>query len=272
MRINPNFQFTSRPFQTTNKAIVDIIWINAIVFFSLKIIGFLPYGELLSYYLAFLPAQPVYLNFYGYLTSIFVHYGFMHILGNMLWLYFIGIILEDLIGKKHSWILYLGGGIFGVITYQIFSYFLGQVNPLVGASAGISAIIIATAIFTPYYQILLFGVLSVQLRWIAVIKIFFDLIGLFGPTNAGGYQAHLGGYLFGLLYITELKGYWHFPIKIPKFKNKPARSAKVTINSSPNDIPNQAEIDRILDKISASGYDNLTKKEKETLFKASNKR
>ena len=271
MRLNPNFQFTSKPFQPTNKAIVDIIWINAIVFFAIVIIRLLPFGQFLSYLLAFIPGRPIYLSFYSYVTSIFVHFGFMHILGNMLWLYFIGIILEDLIGKKHSWILYLGGGIVGVITYQIFSYFLGQTNPLVGASAGISAIIVATAIFTPYYQILLFGVLNIQLRWIVIAKVFFDLIGIFGPTNAGGYQAHLGGYLFGLLYITELKGYWNFPIKIPKFKSKPARKAKVTINHSSSDIPNQAEIDRILDKISESGYDNLTKKEKETLFKVGNK-
>jgi hypothetical protein len=92
---------------------------------------------------------------------------------------------------------------------------------------------------------------------------------MFGGANSGGNQAHMGGYLFGLVYILFIKGIWNFPTQwIPKKSSKPTRSANVQINRQ---SPSQAEIDRILDKISESGYDNLTSKEKETLFKASKK-
>ena len=267
----PLFRLNSKPFDPLNRAVVNLIWANVIVFLFVGFLRIFPFGDAIFYFLSFNPTKPLYASFYSIITSIFVHDGLFHILGNMLWLYFIGIILEDLIGKKHIYYLFFGGGILGVFTYYGFSLLYQQPYPLVGASAGIAAILAATAIFAPNYRVFLFGVVEVEIRWIVLIKVFFDLIGMFGPTNAGGYQAHIGGYLFGLFYVTELRGVWNFPkIKFPERSSKPKRSANVNIHKS--NTPNQEEIDRILDKISAGGYDSLSQKEKETLFKASNEK
>lgn len=255
-----------------NRAVQNLIWANVIVFLFMGFIRLFPFGDVVYYFLSFNPTRPLYYSFYSIITSIFLHDGFFHILGNMLWLYFVGIILEDLIGKKHIYYLFFGGGILGVLTYYAFSLLLQQPYSLVGASAGIAAVLAATAIFTPYYRVFLFGVVEIEIRWIVLVKVVFDLIGMFGPVNAGGYQAHIGGYLFGLLYITELKGLWNFPkIAFNLKSNKPKRSATVNIHKD-DSSPSQAEIDRILDKISQGGYDALSSKEKETLFKASNKK
>lgn len=274
---NSFFRFQSQPFGPYPTAVTHLIWLNVLVFLGIFILKIIPawgswrsMSDALVHYLSYRPADSIVLNLHSFITSIFIHGGLFHILGNMLWLYFIGIILEDLIGKKHIYRLFLGGGIAGVALYALVSFFNGSVYPLIGASAGISAILIATAYFTPHYRLMLFGVIEVELRWIVIAKIVFDVLGMFGSMNSGGYQAHIGGYLFGLAYITEIKGVWNFPQLRFSPKSKPKRSAHVSINNQSG--PSQDEIDRILDKISSGGYDSLSKKEKETLFSASKKK
>lgn len=259
----------NKPFSPLNTAVINLVWVNLLAFLFVSLVKLTPFGHFIFNFLSFWPSKPLWASLHSIVTSIFIHDGFFHILGNMLWLYFIGTILEDLIGKKHIYILYFGGGISGIFLFYIISNLFGNFIPIVGASAGISAIILATAIFTPYYRIFLFGILEIELRWIVAIKVFLDFLGMFGGPNSGGNQAHIGGYLFGLLYILNLKGIWNIPTNwIPKKTSKPKRSANVQINRQ---SPSQDEIDKILDKISQSGYDNLSKKEKETLFKASKK-
>jgi hypothetical protein len=188
----------------------------------------------------------------------------------MLWLYFVGTILEDLIGSKHIIRLFFFGGILGAFFFYIFAQITGISGLLVGASGGIAALLIATALFAPNYRVFLLGIVEIELRWIVIIKIFFDVMGLLFAYNIGGNLAHIGGYLFGLAYITEIKGMWNFPkFNNTRFKSKPKRTATVNINNSKS--PSQEEIDAILDKISANGYDSLTAKEKEKLFSASKK-
>ena len=102
----------------------------------------------------------------------------MHLLGNMLWLYFVGTILEDLIGSKHIVRLFIFGGISGSLIYFIFSQLTGISGLLVGASGGIAALLIATALYAPNYRVFLLGIVEIELRWIVIIKIFFDVVGL----------------------------------------------------------------------------------------------
>ncbi len=260
----------NKPFSPTNSLVVNLIWANVLVYLFFLIVGFFPFGQLIFDLFSFHPDSPIYINFYQFITYMFLHAGFMHLLGNMLWLYFIGSILEDLIGAKHIVRLFLFGGILGALLYYVSSQLLGLSMPLVGASGGIAAILMATAIFTPHYRIYLLGIVEIELRWIVYIKIFFDVLGVLFYSNFGGSVAHIGGYLFGLAYVTELKGIWNFPkINFPSKKSKPKRTATVNINRSKS--PSQQEIDAILDKISASGYDSLTAAEKEKLFSASKK-
>lgn len=274
------------PFSRQNGALINIILLCTYVFGITALLDLSDFGNSIVNYFRLTPKLDLLIRQpYSLVTYIFLHGGFFHLLGNMLWLYFIGVILADLTGDKHIWRLFLGGGIAGgllfVLLYNlipIYQNFAGA-NYMVGASAGVTAVIIGTAAFSPYYAIYLFGVLRVELRWIAVFRVVFDLMGVAGVDNRGGYIAHLGGAIFGLLYILHIKGTIHIPLVDAvgnAFRNrkqqklKPVRSAKVNINTTPFQPKknNQEEIDRILDKINKSGYESLSKDEKETLFRA----
>ncbi|MBS3915976.1 MAG: rhomboid family intramembrane serine protease [Bacteroidetes bacterium] len=278
------------PLSRRNKAVVNIIlWCTA-VFVLTAILSFTTLGQLILDNFK-LNTEPSYFLWrpWTFITYIFLHDGFWHLFGNMLWLFFIGIILEDLTGKVHIWKLFIGGGICGgilfLICYNLIPYFNNHGGTfIVGASAGVTAIIVGTAAFVPNYRVYLFGIIGIELVWIAFFRVLFDFMGAAGSFNQGGYIAHLGGAAFGLLYILHIKGNIHIPLvdSISRFvrnlrsgkKNKPMRSATVNINKTPGrnaKAPNQDEIDRILDKINKSGYESLSKEEKDTLFRAGDK-
>jgi hypothetical protein len=163
---------------------------------------------------------------------------------------------------------------FYIICYNIFPAFTHnpalQAIPVVGASASVMAIVVATATLLPNYSIslILFG--AVKLKWLVFVILVIDFLGIVGP-NAGGEIAHLGGALLGFVYVKQLqKGHdWIGSIgAIFKSKSKLRVVAKNT-NKNAAEYPRQDEIDRILDKISQSGYESLNKQEKEILFRAS---
>jgi membrane associated rhomboid family serine protease len=217
-------------------------------------------------------------RFWTPITYMFMHAGIFHILFNMLWLYWMGQIFEEYLGNKRTIGLYLLGGLAGalffVLSYNIFPLFThtGLVNgsTVVGASASVMAIIIATATLLPDYSISLILIGPVKLKWIAVFYVVIDFLGVAGP-NAGGEISHLGGALFGFIYIKQLQRGNDWIGAINKiFKSKPKLKV-VAKNSDKNSksLPRQEEIDRILDKISQSGYESLSKQEKEILFRAS---
>ncbi len=153
--INKPFTFTNKPFSPQNSVVVNIIWANVIVYFVFLILSFFPFGRTLFDLFSFNPHQPLYISFYSLVTNIFLHAGFMHLLGNMLWLYFVGTILEDLIGSKHIIRLFFFGGILGAFLFYIFAQITGISGLLVGASGGIAALLIATALFAPNYRVFL---------------------------------------------------------------------------------------------------------------------
>jgi membrane associated rhomboid family serine protease len=213
------------------------------------------------------------------ITYMFMHDSFFHILFNMLWLYWIGGILQEYLGNRKVIESYLSGGIFGgllyIITYNLFPVFKDQISftYAIGASAGVLAVVVATATLLPDYAISLLFFGPVKLKYLALISIVLDFISI--PNgNAGGHIAHIGGALAGFLFIRYLyqRGGHLFPDKLfnlfekkPNFKVHSGNKMKGhTVN-----ITSQQEIDAILDKISKSGYDSLSKKEKEILFKAS---
>jgi membrane associated rhomboid family serine protease len=237
------------------------------------------------YFLTYTPS--VWYKPWSLVTYMFLHLSFWHLLGNLLWLYFVGSILEDLVGSKPIYWLFLGGGILGALVFQVvysFSTYSDAHLPmqLLGASGGVSAVVIGTAVFTPRYKLFLFGLVEVELRWIAVAKILLDLAGLGSGSNLGGYTAHLGGILWGAGYVWfSLKSgapewlstvFAMFTKKSPRKStlrfekgDKPLHSKKTQQQNGPS----EAEVNALLDKISQVGYNNLTAKEKETLFKAS---
>ncbi len=214
------------------------------------------------------------------ITYMFLHDGFFHLLFNMLWLFWLGNLLHEYIGNRKVYEAYFGGGIVGALLFliclNVFPVFSSSIETsyALGASAGVLGVVVAAATLLPQYpvQLLLFGM--VRLKYIALVTVLLDIVSI--PVgNPGGHIAHLGGALFGFLYIKYL---YHDKHLVPAFiRNLFRKKSNLSIHyRSPStqadskDKPSQEEIDRILDKISKSGYDSLSKKEKEQLFKASN--
>ena len=211
----------------------------------------------------------------------FLHADFLHILTNLLVLHFIGHLFLEYFTEKQLLTFYFLGTFFGGILYifsqNYFPLFEGKSSLLIGASAGISAIFIGITTYMPNYQLKIRFIGFVKLWYLAAIWVGLDIIGLIG-SNAGGNFAHLGGALFGFLYVRkasnkDLKLFDKFTALF-KRKKSPLRTVHKTTtkkNTSKDVNLNQQQIDKILDKISKSGYDTLTKSEKEFLFKQGKK-
>ncbi len=230
-------------------------------------------------------AVPTYLpkllyRFWTPFTYMFLHADFFHILFNMLWLFWMGRIFENFLSSKKLVFVYLAGGLAGAIFYILsFNIFPAYadfrlISAAVGASASVTAILVACATLVPNYTISLMFLGPVKLKWIALGYVVIDVLSVTG-TNAGGYLSHIGGAIFGFVFIKSLQNGndWSKPFE-NVFEPKPklkvvSRSPSAKPRPAKSDIPNQAVIDEILDKISKNGYNNLTATEKETLFKAS---
>lgn len=237
-------------------------------------------GFVLNYFAVPTHLPKLLYRFWTPFTYMFFHAGFFHILFNMLWLFWMGRIFEDFLNSKKLVFVYIAGGLAGalfyVLCYNVFPAYADVTfaSVAVGASASVTAVLIACATLLPNYTIHLLLLGAVRLKWIALIYVVIDILSVTG-SNAGGYLSHIGGAIFGFVFIKALQNGndWSKPFE-NLFKPKP--KLKVVSKNQPNkssftktDVPNQAVIDGILDKISKNGYNNLTATEKETLFKAS---
>lgn len=224
-------------------------------------------------------------------TYMFLHEGFMHLLFNMIMLYFGGMIfLEFLDERKLLWTYIFGGiagALFFILAFNIFPVFeeVKGIAVALGASASVLAILVAIATYVPDYTVQLFLLGRLKLKYIAIVFIGIDVLSM-SAGNAGGHIAHIGGAFYGFIYAYMLKnnndllGFLN-NIRFPTFskprKHKKFDTARPESGRPMNDdeyrkkkAVKQHEIDRILDKISKSGYDSLSKEEKELLFKNSN--
>lgn len=223
-------------------------------------------------------------------TNIFLHTEPFHLLWNMVGLYWFGIILGDLAGDRRVLPLYIYSGIFGSLLsfaacYALPHLFAGA-GTLNGASGAVMAMLFAGATLSPDYKLNLLLLGRVSLKYIAFFYAVIDLFAFAGAVNAGGQVAHIGGALFGWFFVFQLRrgrdlgrGLNRF---IDFFKAQPKKAqspVRVTYRRQNANIQadfqslspseRQRRIDDILDKISKSGYNSLTKEEKEILFKAS---
>ncbi len=220
-------------------------------------------------------------------TYMFTHQDFFHILFNVLYLYFSGTLFIQYLGGRKLLSTYILGGLIGgalyVIAYNVFPFFseavAGSNNR--GASAGVMAILVAIATYAPNFRVRLFFVLEVKLWVVAIFAVLLDLVYL-PDSNAGGHIAHLGGALFGYVSIRQLKngsditeGFSRFMDNMVNFfKPRPKIRKVYTSTTTRNDYKynqrkahTQERIDEILDKINRSGYDSLSKEERDFLFK-----
>ena len=261
-----------------------LIGINVAVFLALGIIGVIEalstsrnvLGDTIYHYLALPSYIPTLLtHFWTPITYMFMHDGIWHIVMNMIWFYWMGSIFEEYLGAQKLLALYLLGGLAGafffVLGYNVFPLFASVrvAGTVVGASAAIMAIIVGTATLLPDYTIFFMFIGPVRLKWLAAIFVIIDLLSL-ASSNAGGELSHLGGALMGFIYIKQLQKGNDMGASIGRlFKPKPHLTVASKNLKNTSTKPRQDEIDRILDKISNSGYESLSKQEKETLFRAS---
>lgn len=211
------------------------------------------------------------------ITYMFTHKGLFHFIFNMLILFWFGRIFEDFLNQKQFTFTYLAGGLFGALLYLAFYTIFPAFeearyhSTLLGASGSVMAIVVATATLLPDYSLRLLFFGDVRLKYLALVYILIDIIGISG-MNAGGSIAHLGGALLGFVFIKQLQAgndWSKIFQRTRRLKLVKTSNTKKTVNTGK--VPEQELIDEILDKISQSGYDSLTKQEKEQLFKASNK-
>ncbi len=230
-------------------------------------------------------------KFWTPLTYMFVHLSFWHILGNMLWLYFLGMMLIRYLKDTDFLALYIVGGLAGALMYilafNIFPIFSDTkiFSILLGASASVTAIVVAMATLKPNEEVYLFGLLRIKLVYIAIFMVIYDVFLLQGD-NAGGNFAHIGGAIYGFFYGREFKkgnnitaGFANLIgriLGIEYAKRKKRRNFKVvknTLHTKDDYQYNQTvteintEINKILAKISKVGYNKLSKKEKDFLTK-----
>jgi membrane associated rhomboid family serine protease len=229
------------------------------------------------------------------ISYFFTHEGFFHVLFNMLFFYWFGRIIYEFLGNNKLINLYALGGIIGglffILIYNLVPFYQNKVelSILMGASAGVFAVVVGAATFMPNYTFFLLFLGPIKIKYIAI---FYVLLALFkiDRSNAGGELSHLGGALIGFLYVQQLKKGNDFGQPIISFinfiKSLFVRKPKIKVSYKSSDTDkrgkartksdtskyiNQDEIDSILDKISEGGYESLSKEEKEKLFNASKK-
>jgi membrane associated rhomboid family serine protease len=224
------------------------------------------------------------------ITYMFTHKDIWHILFNMLWLYWFGSIFLEYLDQRKLVAVYLLGGISGALVYilsfNIFPAFKGVVTESVaiGASASVMAIVIAIAAYVPDYTIQLFLFGKIKIKYMALAIFVFTSVMDFS-VNSGGKLAHIGGAFFGYIYTINLRQGRDIGRGFNKVIDffvtsfRPRQKLKVTYKKTATEYEynkikakHQTTINSILDKISKGGYDSLTKEEKETLFKESQKK
>lgn len=297
MSNNTIWQELKQTLLRSNTVVQQLIIINVLVFLCINI-------PRLFFWLGGQPLDPYYYKDYLGVPSdltqllhqpwtpfsyMFTHGEILHILFNMLVLYWFGRVLTEFLGNRKIFPVYLLGGLSGaalfIISYQVFPVFHAAIPEARawGASASVMAVMIAAATLVPDYTFFLFLVGSVKIKWIALFTVVLDLISI--PTsNPGGHIAHLGGALFGFVFIRQMQHgrdlssgvNWIMDKIANVFQPRPTiriynkeKPVKTFLNKPPKQPSKQERLDTILDKIAQSGYESLSKEEKDFLFKVS---
>jgi membrane associated rhomboid family serine protease len=222
------------------------------------------------------------------ISYMFYHQGLFHILGNMLWLWMFGYIFHDITGNKKIIPLFIYGALGGAIAFMLAYNFIPTLKSIdanmVGASAGIMAIVVATTVLAPGYRIFPFINNGIPLWVLTTIYLIIDL-ALIPVENTGGHIAHLAGGLTGFLFIYFMRRGFDWSVGVNKFfdwvnnlfnPNKPGKKTKEELfyrterkpfSKTPN--LSQQRVDEILDKINQHGFNSLSQEEKDLLKKAS---
>jgi membrane associated rhomboid family serine protease len=285
-------------FWKQSDALMRLLWMNGAVFLIVQIyllVFFVqgnpaPFGEDMGLAASdnggTLLSRP-----WSVLTHMFAHAEFGHFLFNMISLYLCGDLFRKMIGVRPLVAVYLLAGFSGFalyfLMYNLFPALGGGHDSLIlGASAAVMGIVIAVVTYRPNMAVKLFGVFDIQLVWLGVVLVLLDLVSIRKGDNTGGHIGHLGGAIFGYFYASRiLKGKdmsaWLtrilqslagiFKRKEPWEVKRSNPRMKTDDEFNTERRNRQKRVDEILDKIGRSGYDSLTKEEKDFLFKYAQK-
>jgi membrane associated rhomboid family serine protease len=294
---NPFIADIKRQYKS-GSALIKLIFINVAMFLLVHLVGLLLWlfgiaggSELMVYWLA-LPADlgSLITKPWSLVSYMFLHESLMHILMNMLVLYFGGQIFMQFLNQKKLVGVYVLGGLAGgllyIISFNLFPVFenilMGSLA--LGASASVMAVLVAAATYVPNFVVRLVFLGNVKLKYIALVYVVLDVISI-RQGNAGGHIAHIGGALLGFLFVKQLqsgnditafltqlldyfKALFSSKRKMKVVYKNPGKT-KTDYDYNAQKKANQQKIDAILDKIAKSGYDSLTGEEKAILFDAS---
>ena len=279
-----------------------LVFINIGVFLLVHLIGFIGWlsavpdldGKVLGQLMATNEWAALALRPWTVITYMFTHFDPFHLLWNMVMLWFSGQMFQGLLGERRMVGNFLLGGLAGFAFYALVSFTpahlgLRGVSEILGASAAVMAVFIGIATYQPDAQVGMMFIGTVRLKYVAIVVLMLDMISIRAGSNTGGHVAHLGGAFYGFLAATLLKrgqadlsmGLMNGLVRIGDFlrgrkrsrlrvEKRPARrGVMVDADFNAAKKEKQARVDSILDKISRSGYDSLSKEERDFLFHAS---
>ncbi|TVR79803.1 MAG: rhomboid family intramembrane serine protease [Saprospirales bacterium] len=284
--------------------VTRLILINLAIFIFINILKLVlnaaNAGETSSFYLTVLHGLSISDNWWHNvthpwvpITSMFLHEGFWHILWNMLYLFWFGRIIGDFIGDNKIFPLYLFGGLAGGLAFfaasNLLPMFTADAYFAMGASGAVMAIVMASGVLAPDYQLRLLLIGTVRLKYVVGFIILLDLFFIANNVNTGGHFAHLGGAAFGWYFIYSLRqgadlskpvnriidrflDWLYSDKKRPRNRKlQPVKGGRAadSLHKKQRPADLQGRVDEILDKIRESGYESLTEEEKEILFQAS---
>lgn len=298
-----------KDFFKSRSALSQLIIINIVVFLAVNIIKLFFFlfqvdlyvdnntniSRVISWFAVPSSLKALALKPWTIFTYMFLHENFFHILFNMFVLYFGGSIFTQFLDNRKLVSTYIWGGIVGaiffILAFNVFPVFRDHVEfaLALGASASVLAILVAVATYVPDFSVTLIIFGRVKLKYIAIVLVVLDVLSI-SKGNPGGHIAHLGGALWGYIYIKRLKRGKDLNAYLPRinwkkivawFYKDSSKSGFKNIHVNQRPITDeeynkmraerQQKIDKILEKISKSGYESLTKEEKALLFDASNK-
>lgn len=247
-----------KDFVLDKSIIVRFILLNIVVFVGIHLLSLFTGADFTPSAWLALPPDASLLLFkpWGLVTYMFTHYDFFHLLFNMLWLYWFGIVFMDYFSSRSFWVTYILGGLAGALFYYAGCYAFDFASAgLLGSSAAVFAVVIATAMRAPNYHLGLWLIGAVKIKWIAIIYIAFMLLTA-GKGNYGGLLAHFGGIFAGVMVALNAKYKWLKKKKKCVILHLPDQQCQIEI---------EREMDDLLKKVRQSGYNSLSKTDKERL-------
>lgn len=257
--------------------LTQIIILNVALYLTINLVGNLSHLNLLPYTALPIDGQTFLFHFWTLFTYMFTHLDFWHLFWNMVLFYFMSQVFFTIMGQKKLLYLYVMSGLSGGVLMLV----LGLIFPsafsnaiLLGASAAVLGVGAVMAVYSPNYKVYLFGAFELSYKYFFLITFALSTI-IDLSVNTGGKISHIGGTLFGLIYGYYLKrGTDLFNLSF-NFKRKStyeARTIEMPRARQTKGKNDEQNMNELLDKISKSGYDSLTKSEKDELFKLSQKK